>query len=99
MRKCLAIGGLVAAGVALATFTPANAFAPVQTEIATAASDMTNTIEVKRRKSARAARLKSRSQGRLAGRTRARGSVAEPGNRASHQARAKAGGTQFPRSG
>ena len=55
MRKYLAIGSLALAGVALATFAPANAFVPVQTEIATAASDMGNTIEVKRRKSARPA--------------------------------------------
>jgi hypothetical protein len=75
MRKYLAIGGLVAAGVALATFTPANAFVPVQTEIATAASDMTNTIEVKRRKSARPAGW---SRGRKVG---WRGGRTPPGQR------------------
>lgn len=53
MRKLLIVGALVAGALAFVPVSSANAFVPVQAGIADAAAAMSDTIQVKRKKSAR----------------------------------------------
>ena len=53
MRKLLILGTLIAGSLAFIPMTSANAFGPVQTGVSDAAAAMSDTIQVKRKKSAR----------------------------------------------
>ena len=53
MRKFLVLGTLIAGSLAFIPMTSANAFGPVQAGVSDAAAAMSDTIQVKRHKSAR----------------------------------------------
>jgi len=53
MRKLLVLGTLIAGALALVPITSANAFGPVQMGLADAAAAMGDTIQIRRKKSAR----------------------------------------------
>jgi hypothetical protein len=53
MQKHLVLGTLIAGALAFVPITSANAFGPVQMGLAEAAAAMSDTFQIKRRKSAR----------------------------------------------